>query len=103
MKYDVAVIGSGVVGALISRELSKYDIKVALLERCNDVAMGTTKANSAIVHGGFDAIPGTMKAKLNVKGTELMPEVCKDLNVPYKNNGSLVLAFSEEEMKRHQA
>ena len=63
MKYDVAVIGSGVVGALISRELSKYDIKVALLERCNDVAMGTTKANSAIVHGGFDAIPGPMKAK----------------------------------------
>ena len=99
MKYDVAVIGSGVVGALISRELSKYDIKVALLERCNDVAMGTTKANSAIVHGGFDAIPGTMKAKLNVKGTEMMPEVCKELNVPYKNNGSLVLAFSDEEME----
>lgn len=99
MKYDVAVIGSGVVGALISRELSKYDINVALLERCNDVAMGTTKANSAIVHGGFDAIPGTMKAKLNVKGTEMMPEVCKELNVPYRNNGSLVLAFSEEEME----
>lgn len=99
MKYDVAIIGSGVVGALISRELSKYDIKVALLERCNDVAMGTTKANSAIVHGGFDAIPGTMKAKLNVKGTEMMPEVCKELNVPYKNNGSLVLAFSDEEME----
>lgn len=99
MKYDVAVIGSGVVGALISRELSKYDIKVALLERCNDVAMGTTKANSAIVHGGFDAIPGTMKAKMNVKGTEMMPEVCKELNVPYRNNGSLVLAFSEEEME----
>lgn len=55
MKYDVAVIGGGVVGALISRELSKYDIKIALLEKCNDVAMGTTKANSAIVHGGFDA------------------------------------------------
>lgn len=99
MKYDVAVIGSGVVGALISRELSKYDIKVALLERCNDVAMGTTKANSAIVHGGFDAMPGTMKAKLNVKGTELMPKVCKELNVPYRNNGSLVLAFSDEEME----
>ncbi len=99
MKYDVAVIGGGVVGALISRELSKYDIKVALLEKCNDVAMGTTKANSAIVHGGFDAMNGTLKAKLNVKGTALMPEVCKELNVPYRNNGSLVLAFSEKEME----
>lgn len=99
MKYDVAVIGGGVVGALISRELSKYDISVALLERCNDVAMGTTKANSAIVHGGFDALPGTLKAKLNVRGTELMPQICEKLNVPYRNNGSLVLAFSESEME----
>lgn len=98
MKYDVAVIGGGVVGSLISRELSKYDIKIALLEKCNDVAMGTTKANSAIVHGGFDAMPGTLKAKLNVKGTEMMPKVCEDLHVPYRNNGSLVLAFTDEEM-----
>lgn len=97
MKYDVAVIGGGVVGALITRALSKYDISVALLEKENDVAMGATKANSAIVHGGFDAKSGTLKAKLNVRGTELMPEVCKDLNVPYRNNGSLVLAFSDEE------
>lgn len=99
MKYDVAVIGGGVSGALIARELSAYDISVALLERANDVAMGTTKANSAIVHGGFDAVPGTLKAKLNVEGTRLMPVICKDMNVPFRNNGSLVLAFSEEEMK----
>ena len=99
MKYDVAVVGAGVVGALISRELSKYDIRVALLEKCNDVAMGTTKANSAIVHGGFDAANGTLKAKLNVRGTELMPKLCADMAVPYRNNGSLVLAFSEEEME----
>lgn len=99
MKYDVAVVGAGVVGTLISRELSKYDIRVALLEKCNDVAMGTTKANSAIVHGGFDAANGTLKAKLNVRGTELMPKLCADMAVPYRNNGSLVLAFSEEEME----
>lgn len=99
MKYDVAVVGAGVVGALISRELSKHDIRVALLEKCNDVAMGTTKANSAIVHGGFDAANGTLKAKLNVRGTELMPKLCADMAVPYRNNGSLVLAFSEEEME----
>lgn len=99
MKYDVAVVGAGVAGTLISRELSKYDIRVALLEKCNDVAMGTTKANSAIVHGGFDAANGTLKAKLNVRGTELMPKLCADMAVPYRNNGSLVLAFSEEEME----
>lgn len=99
MKYDVVVIGAGVVGALISRELSKKNIRTALLERCNDVAMGTTKANSAIVHGGFDAQTGTLKAKLNVRGTELMPKLCEELSVPYRNNGSLVLAFSDEEME----
>lgn len=99
MRYDVAIIGAGVSGALIARELSAYDVSVALLERANDVAMGTTKANSAIVHGGFDAITGTLKAKLNVKGTALMPVICKEMNVPYRNNGSVVLAFSENEME----
>ena len=98
MKYDVVVIGAGVVGSLITRELSKYNIRVALLERCNDCAMGATKANSAIVHAGFDAMPGTLKAKLNVRGVELMKRVCRELNVPLKNNEALVVAFSEEEM-----
>lgn len=98
MKFDVAVIGAGVVGSLITRELSKYDIKIALLERHNDCAMGATKANSAIVHAGFDAKPGSLKAKLNVRGVELMKKFCKELNVPLQNNGALVVAFSEEEM-----
>ncbi len=97
MKFDVVVIGAGVVGSLITRELSKYNLKVALLERHNDCAMGATKANSAIVHAGFDAKPGTLKAELNVRGVELMKKVCKELNVPYKNNGALVVAFSDEE------
>ncbi len=99
MKYDVVVIGAGVVGSLITRELSKYNISVALSERCNDMAMGSTKANSAIVHAGFDAKPGTLKAKLNVRGVTLMKKVCSELNVPLKNNGSLVVAFSDEEME----
>ena len=99
MCYDVAIIGAGVVGALTARALSRYKLKTALLEARNDVAMGATKANSAIVHAGFDAIPGTLKAEFNVKGCEMMPKVCKDLSVPYKNNGSLVVAFSEEEME----
>ncbi|MCH5191098.1 MAG: NAD(P)/FAD-dependent oxidoreductase [Oscillospiraceae bacterium] len=99
MTYDVAVVGAGVVGGLIARELSRFELKTALLERCNDIAMGTSKANSAIVHGGFDAQNGTVKAELNVKGTAMMPEVCKKLSVPYKNNGSLVVAFSDSEME----
>lgn len=99
MNYDVAVIGAGVVGSLIARELSRYNIKIALIEKCNDMAMGTSKANSAIVHAGFDAKPGTLKAKLNVEGTALMPELCKTLSVPFKPVGSLVVAFSDEEME----
>ncbi len=98
MKFDIAVIGAGVVGSLITRELSKYNLKIALLERHNDCAMGATKANSAIVHAGFDAKPGSLKAKLNVRGVELMKKFCEELNVPLKNNGALVVAFSEEEM-----
>ncbi|MBE6772514.1 MAG: NAD(P)/FAD-dependent oxidoreductase [Ruminococcaceae bacterium] len=99
MNYDVAVVGAGVIGSLIARELSRYNLKIALVEKCNDTAMGTSKANSAIVHAGFDAKPGTLKAKLNVAGTELMPELCKTLSVPFKPVGSLVVAFSDEEVE----
>lgn len=99
MNYDVAIVGAGVVGSLIARELSRYSLKIAIVEKCNDMAMGTSKANSAIVHAGFDAKPGTLKAKLNVKGTELMPKLCKELSVPFKPIGSLVVAFSDEEVK----
>ncbi len=99
MNYDVAVVGAGVIGSLIARELSRYNLKIALVEKCNDMAMGTSKANSAIVHAGFDAKPGSLKAKLNVEGTALMPELCKTLSVPFKPVGSLVVAFSDEEVK----
>lgn len=99
MCYDVAIIGAGVIGALTARELSKYNLNVVLLEATNDVAMGASKANSGIVHAGFDAKPGTLKAHLNVKGCAMMPELCEELSVPYKKNGSLVVAFSEEEME----
>ncbi len=96
--YDIAIIGAGVVGCLIARELSKYNIKIALLEKENDVAMGSSKANSGIVHAGFDAAPDSLMASLNVKGAAIMAEVCKELSVPYKNNGSLVVAFNDDEM-----
>lgn len=99
MQYDVAIIGAGVCGAMIARELSKLDMKVLVLEKCNDVSMGTTKANSAIVHAGFDAETGSLKAKLNVQGASLMAYYCNKLNVSYKNIGSLVVAYSWEEMQ----
>lgn len=97
MSYDVVVIGAGVIGSLAARELSRYNVKIALIEKRNDMAMGATKANSAIVHGGFDAKPGTLKARLNVEGTALMPGICRELDVPYRNNGSLVVALSDED------
>jgi len=95
--YDVVIIGAGVVGGMIARTLAKYELKVCIVEKENDVAMGASKANSGIVHAGFDAAPGTLKAKLNVRGAELMPKVTKELGVKYLNNGSLVVGFSEKE------
>ncbi len=98
-RFDVAVIGAGVVGSLLARELTKYALSIALIEAREDVATGATGANSAIVHGGFDPVPGTLKAKLNVRGAQMMPALTAELGVSYKNNGSLVLAFSEEDME----
>ena len=95
--FDVAVIGAGVVGSLVARELTKYNISVAVLERECDVAMGATSANSAIVHAGFDAKPGTLKARLNVRGSEMMETVAGELGVKYKRCGSLVVGFSDED------
>ena len=95
--YDIAVIGGGVIGGAILRELSRYKIKIVLLEKESDVCMGASKANSGIVHAGFDAIPGTNKAKFNVAGNKMMKKYAENLGVKYKNNGSLVVAFNEDE------
>ena len=95
--YDVAVIGGGVVGCAAARELSRYELSVCLLEKTEDVCSGTSKANSAIVHAGFDTVPGTRKAEFNVKGNEMMGDLAKDLDIPFKRNGSLVLCFAEED------
>ncbi|MBE6589356.1 MAG: NAD(P)/FAD-dependent oxidoreductase [Ruminococcaceae bacterium] len=93
--YDVAVIGGGVVGGMIARKLSSYRLDLCILEKAHDVAMGASSANSAIVHAGFDAKEGSLKAKLNVKGSEMMEKVCRELGVKYQNNGSLVIGFDE--------
>lgn len=95
--YDVAIIGAGVVGGMIARTLAAYRLNIVIIEKAHDVATGATAANSAIVHAGFDAKEGTLKAKLNVRGSEMMPLVCEELGVKYRNNGSLVIGFSDED------
>lgn len=99
---DIIVIGAGVTGCGIARELARYDWEVTVLERASDVCEGTSKANSGIAHAGFDAIPGTMKAKLNVEGNQMMEALSKELDFPFKRNGSLVLCFDEEDRPKLQ-
>ena len=96
-KYDVVIIGAGVTGCAVARELSMQDRKILVIEKHSDVCEETSKANSGIVHAGYDAKPGTLKAKLNLLGNRKMPELAKELDFPFKQNGSLVLCFREED------
>ncbi|MCI8662515.1 MAG: NAD(P)/FAD-dependent oxidoreductase [Hungatella sp.] len=97
LQYDVAIIGGGVTGAAVARELSRYQLKICLVERAEDVCSGTSKANSAIVHAGYDAATGSVKAKMNVEGNRMMGELSRDLDFAFRRNGSLVLCFSEDD------
>ncbi len=99
MKKDIVIIGGGVVGCAVARLLSAYQADVALAERGHDVAEGASKANSGIVHAGFDAKPGTLKARLNVEGAKLYPGLCRELGVPYERLGALVVALEREGIK----
>ncbi len=96
--YDCLIIGAGVSGSAIAREVSKYKANVCVLEKCEDVCEGTSKANSAIVHAGFDAEEGSLMAKLNVEGNEMMDQLSKDLDIPFKRNGSMVVCVHKEEL-----
>lgn len=96
--YDVLIIGAGVSGSAVARELSKYQAKVCVVERFEDVCCGTSKANSAIVHAGYDAQPGTLMARLDVEGSYLIPQLARELDFPYRNNGSLVLCMDREDL-----
>ncbi|MBO4666934.1 MAG: NAD(P)/FAD-dependent oxidoreductase [Bacilli bacterium] len=95
--YDVIIVGAGVIGATIARNLSKYNVKTLVLEKNNDVGDETSCANSAIVHSEYDPHPGTLKAELNVKGCEMFTKVCEELDVELKRIGSLTVATNEEE------
>lgn len=100
--YDVIIIGAGVVGAAAARELSRYCANVCVLEREEDVCSGTSKANSGIVHAGYDAKPGTRKAKMNLSGNAMMERLSEDLDVPFIRNGSLVICTDEGDLPKLQ-
>lgn len=97
MVYDVIIIGAGVTGAFVARELSKFRLNVCLLDRDEDIVSGSSKVNSGIIHAGYDPKPGTLKARMNIRGSRLMQQVAKELDIPFKKTGSLVLAFNSEE------
>ena len=101
--YDVIIIGSGVSGSAAARELSRYKVKVCVLEKEEDVCCGTSKANSGIVHAGYDAKEGSLMAKLNVRGNAMMEQLSKDLDFPFQRVGSLVICLREEDMDKLQA
>ena len=95
---DVIIIGGGIIGCAVARELCRYQANVTLLERCSDVSQGTTKANSGIVHAGFDAKPNTLKAKFNLLGNAMFDELARQLDFPFKRNGAFVLCFDKDEL-----
>lgn len=101
--YDVIIIGAGVTGCAVARYLSRYQGSALVLERAEDVCCGTSKANSAIIHAGFDAAHGSLMAKMNVQGNRMLPELAKELDFPFRRNSSLVVCMSEEDMHRLQA
>lgn len=96
--YDVIIIGAGVIGCAIARELSKYELNILILEKESDVCEGTSKANSAIIHAGFDAFPCTLKARLNVAGNSMMDQLASELDFPFIRNGALVVCWDDSEL-----
>ncbi len=101
--YDVIIIGAGVTGCAIARELSRYDLKTCVLEKDEDVCSGTSKANSAIVHAGFDADHGSLMARFNVEGNQMMEDLSRELDFEFIRNGSMVLCFDEADKEKLQA
>lgn len=103
MRYDVIIIGAGVTGCAVARALSRYDVSALVVDRESDVCEGTSKANSAIIHAGFDALPGTLKAKLNVRGSAMMDELARDLDIPFRRNGAMVVCWRADDLPKLQA
>ena len=98
-QFDVAIVGAGVVGCAIARRLARYELRIALIDAAEDVAMGASRANSAIVHAGYDCPPGSVEARMNVLGNALYRQWCDELDVPFKRCGSFVIGFGPEDEK----
>ena len=97
IQTDILIVGAGITGTALAREMSRYNASVTVIESGSDVAEGATKANSGIVHAGYDAIPGTLKAKYNVRGAAMFPELCERLSVPYQRCGALIVGFDDKD------
>ena len=96
--YDAAIIGGGVIGCAVARELSRYDLRICLIEKEKDIGSGMSRAGSAIVHAGFDAVPGTLKARMNVMGNKMMDQLAEELDFDFIRNGSIVLCFDDSDV-----
>lgn len=97
--FDVVLVGAGVIGCSVARELSRFDLDILILEAGSDIACGSTRANSGIVHAGFDPLPGTAKSRFNVEGSKLFPKWAEELGFRYKRNGSMVIARTDVEIE----
>ena len=98
--YDAAIIGGGVVGSAVARELSRYDLRICLIEKEKEIGSGMPRAGSAVVHAGFDAVPGTLKARLNVLGNKMMDQLAEELDFDFIRNGAIVLCFDDSDVIR---
>lgn len=98
--YDAAIIGGGVVGCAVARELSRYDLWICLIEKEKEIGSGMPRAGSAVVHAGFDAVPGTLKARLNVLGNKMMDQLAEELDFDFIRNGAIVLCFDDSDVIR---
>ena len=98
--HDIIIIGAGVIGCAVARELSRYRASILVVDRESDVCEGTSKANSAIIHAGFDALPGTLKARFNVEGNAMMGRIAEELDIPFRRNGAMVVCWREEELPK---
>ncbi|MEA3396903.1 MAG: FAD-dependent oxidoreductase, partial [Chloroflexota bacterium] len=98
--YDVIVVGAGIIGSMVARCLSRYDLKILLIEKESDICTGATAANSALIHGGYDALPGSLKAEMNVKGNAAWEQLSQELQFPFERRGTYVVAIGAEERPR---
>jgi glycerol-3-phosphate dehydrogenase len=99
-KYDVIIIGAGIIGCMVARFLSRYKLDILLIEKEADVCMGATAANTAIIHAGYDPVPGSLKAEMNVKGNRMWDTLAGELNIPFERRGDYVVAIGEEELPK---